>query len=85
MSRQDDLDCMEFVEHLSGLVDDTLDERTRRRVDAHLAACDGCTVYLDQFKATIEALGHLPVQEVTELPEPARRALLAAFREGRMA
>lgn len=84
MSRQDDLDCVEFVEHLSGLVDDTLDERTRRRVNAHLDACDGCTVYLDQFKATIEALGHLPVQEVTELPEPARRALLAAFREGRI-
>lgn len=78
------MECVEFVEHLSGLVDDTLDERTRRRVDAHRAACDGCSVYLDQFKATIEALGHLPVQEVASLPEPARRALLAAFREGRM-
>jgi len=84
MSKQDDLECVELVEHLSGLVDDTLEPRTRRRVNAHLKTCDGCSVYLDQFKATIEALGHLPVQEVTELPEPARRALLAAFREGRM-
>lgn len=84
MSRHDDLECVEFVEHMSGKLDGTLDERTRRRVDAHLKACDGCTVYLKQFEATVEALGHLPVQEVTSLPEPARRALLAAFREGRM-
>lgn len=84
MSRRDDMECVEFVEHVSAKYDGTLDERTRRRVDKHLDACDGCTVYLNQFEATIEALGHLPVQEVTSLPEPARRALLAAFREGRM-
>ena len=28
----------------------------------HLAICEGCQAYVEQFKATIEALGTVPVE-----------------------
>jgi hypothetical protein len=43
----------------------------------HLAECDGCSTCLDQMRATARALGDMPPDR---LPEPARAALLAAFR-----
>jgi hypothetical protein len=43
----------------------------------HLAECDGCNTYLDQMCTTARALGDLPPDR---LPDSARAALLAAFR-----
>ena len=48
-------------------------------VEAHLAVCPGCRHYLDQMRATIDALGYVPVET---LPEEAVETLLAAFRDG---
>jgi hypothetical protein len=72
-----DLDCDEFVELVTAYLDGALDAQTHRRVTDHLAGCDGCDRYLEQMRRTIRTLGHLPADE---LAEPARSALLAAFR-----
>ena len=45
---------------LSEYLDDSLSERDRRRIEAHLAACPPCTAYLNTLRATVRALGVLP-------------------------
>ena len=49
----------------------------RRRFERHLAPCSVCPRYVDQLRATIRVLGTLGEDDV---PEPARDALLEAFR-----
>ena len=71
------LDCSEFVELVTTFLDDALDAEGKRRLADHLALCEGCTRYLDQFRQTIHTLGDLPVEE---LSSDDRDALLAAFR-----
>jgi len=43
-----------------------------------LAACDGCTMYVEQMRRTIELTGTLSVDDVTPKAE---EALLRAFRD----
>lgn len=78
-----DLDCDEFVELVTAFLEGALDAEAQLRVTDHLAGCDGCGRYLEQFRTTLDALGHLPADSVTALPPETRNALLAAFRERR--
>ena len=74
----DPLVCQEFVELVTDYLEGTLPASDRKRFEAHIALCDGCTAYLEQMRITIRTLGALP-------PEPVdahtREHLLAAFRE----
>lgn len=73
-----DLDCNEFVELVTAYLDGSLDAETRARVDLHLIECDGCTHYLEQFRATIGTLGRITDEDI----DPAfRDRLLNAFRD----
>lgn len=74
------MDCNELVELVTEFLDGALDADDERRVVDHLADCDGCTTYVAQFRTTIDTLGRLPAEDVAALPEPARDALLEAFR-----
>ena len=77
MATVDDLTCRELValvtDYLEGAL--TLDER--RRFERHLGECRVCPRYVEQLRTTIRVLGRLGEDDV---PEPARGALLAAFR-----
>ena len=77
-----DLSCAEFVEQVTDLLDDTLEASQRGPVLEHIRACEGCTRYLDQIRATIGILRNPPR---ANLPDRARDALRAAFRAGRHA
>jgi len=70
--------CSEFVELVTAYLEGDLDPGTGARFIEHLALCEGCERYLDQFRATIDRLGSLPEES---LSEPARGALLDAFRD----
>ena len=72
-----DLTCKELVELVTGYLDGSVRGRRRRRFEAHLAACDGCTRLLRQMEATIRLTGTLTEEQVTE---EQRAVLLAAFR-----
>lgn len=72
-----EMPCRELVELVTEYLEDRLSPVDRARFEAHLAACDACRAFLDQFRQTIRALGRLP--EASLSPE-ARAALLAAFR-----
>ena len=71
------MDCQELVELVTEYLEDRLSPRDRARFEAHLADCEACRAYVEQFRRTIRALGRLPEESLS--PE-ARDALLAAFR-----
>lgn len=72
-----EMPCRQLVELVSDYLEGRLSATDHARFEAHLAACDACRAYLDQFRQTIKALGRLPEES---LPEEARQALLSAFR-----
>jgi anti-sigma factor RsiW len=74
------LNCDELVELVTSYLDGRLDRDTERRFSEHLALCDGCDRYLDQFRQTISVLGELPAGS---LSAEARGQLLSAFRNWR--
>ena len=52
----------------------------RRRFDRHLAACEGCQVYLEQLRTVIRVAGRPTVDAV---PPETMAGLLRAFRDWR--
>ena len=58
--------CREAVALMSDYVDGALDQRDRKRLDAHLADCELCTEYLAQLRATIDALGHAEPEDLSD-------------------
>lgn len=69
--------CRELVELITDYLEGVLPADQARRVAAHLAACGGCSAYVEQMRATIRLLGRVPPESVS----PAMEAELAeAFR-----
>jgi anti-sigma factor RsiW len=76
--RPDPLVCREFVELVTDYLEGTLPDEERRRMDAHLAECEGCTGYLEDMRLLVGALEATPESP----PDPETRdALLRAFRD----
>jgi anti-sigma factor RsiW len=70
--------CQEVVEVITDYLEGELDEATRIELEAHLTLCEGCAEYLRQMRTTIQALGHVPLDS---LSDTAKADLLAAFRD----
>jgi anti-sigma factor RsiW len=71
------MDCNELVELVTAYLDDALDPETRARVEAHLADCEGCANYVQQFRETVRTVGKISDDEL----DPAfRNRLLDAFK-----
>lgn len=70
--------CQEVVELVTDYLEGTLDEATRVEIEAHLELCPGCEQYLRQMRATLQTLGGIPLDS---LSDEAKADLLAAFRE----
>lgn len=77
MSGVPELTCRQMVELVTDYLEGRLAPVERARFDVHVALCEGCQAYMEQFQATIRALGRLPEES---LSPGARDALLAAFR-----
>ena len=60
-----ELVCQEMVELITDYLEGTLPRSQRRRFEAHLAACENCTEYLAQMRATIAATGQLRADDLT--------------------
>jgi anti-sigma factor RsiW len=76
-SRLPELPCRELVELVTDYLEDRLAPVDRQRFEEHLAACEACRAYLEQFRQTVRAIGRLPEEALS--PE-AQRTLLEAFR-----
>jgi len=72
------MSCQELVEVVTDYLEGRLPDATRERLEEHLAACDGCTAYIEQMRLTLLALGKIPEETI---PPAARDELIAVFRE----
>jgi hypothetical protein len=72
------MSCRELVELVTAYLEDALSLENRMRFEAHIAGCDGCTLYLQQMRRTIELTGTLRVDDVSR---EAEEKLLHAFRD----
>ena len=72
------LNCRELVELVTAYLEGDLSSGERKRFDAHLSACDGCTMYVEQMRRTIELTGTLRLEDFSR---EAEEALLGAFRD----
>jgi anti-sigma factor RsiW len=71
------LSCQELVELVTDYFECALTPGEHARFEAHAERCQGCGVYLEQMRVTIDLLGQLPA---AGLPDGAERELLEAFR-----
>ncbi|MEV0619282.1 zf-HC2 domain-containing protein [Nonomuraea sp. NPDC050404] len=71
------MNCVDFVELVTGFLESTLSEGDERRFIEHVAECPGCETYLEQFRQTIATTGELTPDDISPA---ARQQLLAAFR-----
>ncbi len=74
------LTCKEVVELISDYIEGSLPEDTRRRLEEHLAGCDGCTHYVEQMRETIRLTGKAQEQTLTSEEQS---ELLRLFRDWR--
>jgi anti-sigma factor RsiW len=74
--RKKPLNCQELVELVTDYLEGALSRRDRKRFDAHISACEHCTLYIEQLRQTIALTGTLREDDVS--PD-ARDALLAQF------
>jgi anti-sigma factor RsiW len=73
-----DIACIELVEMLTDYLEGALPPSEVAAVEAHLETCPPCRTYLAQIRATIRAVGSVPVET---LSDEAYDTLLAAFRD----
>ena len=72
--------CRDAVELMSDFLEGSLSRRDRRRLEKHLAACDACTSYLEQRRATIAASGRVGPED---LPDEVVEGLVDLYRQFR--
>lgn len=76
--RRRPLTCQEVVELVTAYLEGALDAATSARFEAHLAGCDGCAAYLDQFRFTI---GTMATISDSQLDPVFRARLMETFEE----
>ena len=59
--------CRDAVELMTEYLEGAMSPEEQARFEAHLAHCDACTAYLDQMRATIATLGHLPADHLPDV------------------
>jgi anti-sigma factor RsiW len=57
--------CQEMVELVTDYLEGALSRAQRRRFEAHLAACEHCSEYLEQMRVTISLTGRLAAEDLT--------------------
>ena len=77
--RRRDLTCQELVELVTDYLDGAQPEAEHTRFDAHVSACEGRELYVEQMRTTVTL-----TQRARDLEErPDVSALLRAFRDYR--
>ena len=74
----DHLSCQEVVELVTEYLDESLSVEHASLFEQHLNFCEGCVWYVDQLRATVEAVGEVREEDIA--PE-AKERLMAAFRD----
>ena len=79
-------ECERFADALAAMVDETLERRDRRRVDAHLAGCEACRELLADLRAIRSLAATLePIEPPAHVWHDVRRRVAAEGRTPRVA
>jgi putative zinc finger protein len=70
--------CREVVELVTDYLERALPVEQTSLFEQHLNFCDGCIVYVEQMRATVETVGRVGEDDV---PPETKDRLMAAFRE----
>jgi anti-sigma factor RsiW len=70
--------CKQLVELVTDYLEGRLPPGDLARLEEHIARCDGCTIYIEQMRVTLKALGRIPEETVSVA---AREELIATFRD----
>lgn len=73
-----EMSCKELVELVTDYLEGALSPADQQRFELHVSKCEGCKVYIDQIRLTIEAVGQLTEDSIGPA---AKEELLAAFRD----
>ena len=74
------MNCIQLVELVTDYLEGSMPAGQRARFDEHIAGCDGCTTYLEQFRITIRLTAMLSEEQIA--PD-VRETLLGVFRDWR--
>jgi hypothetical protein len=74
-----DITCREFVAVAGDYLEGVMPEERLQLFEEHMILCEPCIHYLDQLRATVEALPNAVVDE--PVPDATRETLLNTFRE----
>ena len=77
MSATDQVNCQRLVELVTDYIEGALPADVAARLEEHLAACDACTLYVEQMREVQRMAGSI---EVEALDPETRDGLLLAFR-----
>jgi anti-sigma factor (TIGR02949 family) len=73
----DHITCSQVVELVTAYLERELPADDIALFEQHLNFCDGCEIYVDQMRTTIETVGRIEEEDV---PPDVRDRLLTAFR-----
>ncbi len=60
--------CADAVELVTDYLDDALHVRDLAAFEAHLAGCEGCTIFVDQIEMTIKLASSVTNQQLAIMP-----------------
>jgi len=72
------MNCRQIVELMTDYLEGALSEADRKRFEAHMTDCDGCTEYLKQLRTTMTLTGRIADQSI---PAKLEAELEQAFRD----
>ena len=81
--RRKPLNCQELVELVTDYLEGALSRRDQKRFDAHIAACEHCTPYIEQLRQTIALTGTLREEDVSPAAQDALLAQFARWKQER--
>ena len=74
----DHITCQEVVELVNDYLERALPPDEATVFEQHLNFCDGCDLYVEQLRRTVETVGEIREEDV---PPEAKERLLGAFRD----
>jgi predicted anti-sigma-YlaC factor YlaD len=57
--------CRELVDLATAYIEGTLPDADRERLEFHLSLCEGCRMYIDQMRDTLQMLGRIEPDDVS--------------------
>ncbi len=79
MSVTRDMSCREFIDLIYALLAEELAPEQRASADAHLAICDACQSYLQNYQITTKLLERVRDEPDAPLPDDVPDALIDAL------